>query len=69
MTHTQQHAIMTAGHDWLTQGLLTPMQGLERAAALKVEGKNAVADVMIEAVQTWHDADVAHTQQMLVRGI
>jgi hypothetical protein len=69
MTRTQQHDIVKAVHDWLTQGLLTPMQGLEHVQTLKREGKRALADVMKDAIKTWHDAQMEHTRRVMARGI
>lgn len=69
MTRTQQDHITQTVHDWLTQGLLTPLQGLERSQALRQEDKHALADVMTAAIQTWHDAEMEHTRRMMARGI
>jgi hypothetical protein len=69
MTRTQQHHITQTVHDWLTQGMLTPLQGLERVQTLRQEGKRALADVMKAAIKSWHDAEMAHTRRMMARGI
>jgi hypothetical protein len=69
MTRAEQHHITQAVHDGLTQGLLTPLQGLERAQILRQDGKRALADVMQAAIQTWHDAAMEHTRRMMARGI
>jgi hypothetical protein len=69
MTRTQQNHITQTVHGWLTQGLLTPLQGLERVQALRQEDKHALADVMKAAIQAWHDAEMEHTRRMMARGI
>jgi hypothetical protein len=69
MTQTQQDQITHVVHDWLTQGLLTPLQGLERVHALRQEDQHALADVMKAAIQTWHDAELDQTRRMMACGL
>jgi hypothetical protein len=69
MTHREQHAIVTAVQDWLSQGMLTPLQGLERVHALRQAGQDDLASVMQTAIQTWHDAEMEHTRDMMAHGI
>ena len=68
-TRTQHQEISHIVQDWLTQGLLTPMQGLERVHLLKQEGQGALADVMQAAIQDWHDAERERIRAAMARGL
>ncbi len=69
MDPTKQQHITDTIADWLTHGLMTPMQGLERADVLRKEGKRELADVLKAAVQAWHTAELARIAAATARGI